>query len=67
MECKYKLRIYYKSGQQQGNLKKEEFFDSLDAMQQRYRELFKPMDYALNPTTWKKINGEWLRIFTSAA
>lgn len=67
MEHRYKLRIYFKSGAQKGNLKREEFFDSLDAMNTRYKELFKPREYALNPTTWKKVNGEWLRMFTSAA
>lgn len=68
MEHRYKLWIYYKSGQQQGNLKREEFFDSLDAMQQRYRELFKPEQYALNPTAWKRINnGEWLRMLNVSA
>lgn len=54
MEHRYKLRIYFKSGAQKGNLKREEFFDSLDAMNKRYRELFKPREYALNPTAWKK-------------
>lgn len=67
MECKYKLRIYYKSGFQKGNLKREEFFDSLDAMNKRYRELFKPREYALNPTAWKKVNEEWLRMFNMSA
>lgn len=54
MEHRYKLRIYFKSGAQKGNLKREEFFDSLDAMNKRYRELFKPKEYALNPTAWEK-------------
>lgn len=67
MEHKYKLRIYFKSGAQKGNLKREEFFDSLDAMQQRYKELFKPREYALNPTAWEKVNGEWLRMFITSA
>lgn len=67
MEHRYKLRIYYKSGQQQGNLKREEFFSTKETMQKRYRELFNPKEYALNPTTWKKINGEWLRMFDTAA
>lgn len=67
METKYKLRIYYKSGPQQGNLKREEFFNSLEAMNKRYRELFKLKDYALNPTAWKKINGKWLRMFITSA
>ena len=67
MEHNYKLRIYYKSGAQKGNLKREEFFDSLDAMNKRYRELFKPKEYALNPTAWERINGEWLRMFITSA
>lgn len=66
MERNYKLRIYYKSGAQKGNLKREEFFDSLDAMNKRYRE-FKPKEYALNPTAWERINGEWLRMFITSA
>nr|DAR15297.1 MAG TPA: hypothetical protein [Caudoviricetes sp.] len=67
MECNYKLRIYYKSGSQKGNLKREEFFSTKEAMQKRYKELFNTKEYALNPTTWKKINGEWLRMFDTAA
>ena len=67
MEHRYKLRIYYKSGAQKGNLKREEFFDSLYAMNKRYRELFKPKEYALNPTAWERINGEWLRMFITSA
>ena len=67
MEHRYKLRIYYKSGAQKGNLKREEFFDSLDPMNKRYRELFKPKEYALNPTAWERINGEWLRMFITSA
>ena len=67
MERNYKLRIYYKSGAQKGNLKREEFFDSLDAMNKRYRELLKPKEYALNPTAWERINGEWLRMFITSA
>jgi hypothetical protein len=66
MEHRYKLRIYFKSGAQKGNLKREEFFDSLDAMNKRYRELFKPKE-ALNPTAWERINGEWLRMFITSA
>ena len=67
MERNYKLRIYYKSGAQKGNLKREEFFDSLDAMNKRYRELFKPREYSLNPTAWEKVNEEWLRMFNMSA
>lgn len=67
MEHKYKLRIYYKSGSQKGNLKREEFFSTKESMQQRYRELFKPRKYSLNPTAWEKVNEEWLRMFNMSA
>ena len=68
MERNYKLRIYYKSGFQKGNLKREEFFSTKESMQQRYRELFKPREYDLNPTAWEKVNnGEWLRMFNMSA
>ena len=63
MEHKYKLRIYYKSGFQKGNLKREEFFSTKESMQQRFR----PKEYALNPTAWERINGEWLRMFITSA
>lgn len=67
MEHRYKLRIYYKSGSQKGNLKREEFFSTKEAMQKRYKELFNPKEYALNPTVWEKVNNEWLRMFDTAA
>lgn len=67
MEYRYKLRIYFKSGTQKGNLKREEFFESLKSMDKRYRELFNPKEYALNPTAWEKVNGEWLRMFNTSA
>lgn len=67
MKCRYRLRIYYKSGAQKGNLRREEFFDSYNSMNQRYRELFNPKEYDLNPTAWKRINNEWLRTFSVSA
>ena len=67
MEVRYKLRIYYKSGSQKGNLKREEFFLTKESMQQRYKELFNPKEYALNPTAWERVNNEWLRMFDTAA
>lgn len=67
MEVRYKLRIYYTSGSQKGNLKREEFFSTKESMQQRYKELFNPKEYALNPTAWERVNNEWLRMFDTAA
>lgn len=58
-----KLRIYFKTGSSKGNLRKEEFFPTKELMQERYKELFNPKDYALNPTTWELVEDEWLRIF----
>lgn len=60
---RYKLRIYFKTGYNKGNLHKEEFFPTKELMQERYEELFNSKDYALNPTTWELIGDEWLRIF----
>lgn len=59
----FKLRIYFKSGFQKGNLRKEEFFDTKAAMQQRYRELYNPKEYALNPTAYERVDNQWLRVF----
>ncbi len=59
----YKLRIYVKSGIHKGDLKRQEYFSNLNDLDRRYRELNpKFVDYALNPTAWQMINGEWLRI-----
>lgn len=60
---RYKLRIYFKTGSNKGNLRKEEFFPTKELMQERYEELFNSKDYALNPTTWELIGDEWMRIF----
>lgn len=60
----YKLRIYVKSGIHKGNLKREEFFSTQSDLDKRYKQLnSKFIDYAVNPTAWRYINGEWLRIF----
>lgn len=60
---KYKLRIYFKTGSDKGNLRKEEFFPTKELMQERYEQLFNPKEYALNPTTWELVGDAWLRIF----
>lgn len=57
----FKLRVY----SQRGNLDHEEFFDTFEEMEQRYRELFKQEFYSLNPTKWKLSNAVynlWERI-----
>lgn len=60
----YKLRIYIKSGPNAGNLKREEFFSTQTDLDRRYKQLNpKFVDYALNPTAWQMVNGEWLRMF----
>ena len=37
---KYKLRIYVTSGVDKGNLDHEEFFDTIELMDARYKQLF---------------------------
>lgn len=60
---KYKLRIYVTSGIDKGNLDHEEFFDTIELMDARYKQLFVYNLYSLNPTAWEiDANGNWTRI-----
>lgn len=60
----FKLRIYVKSEPHKGDLKCQEYFTDLNGLNRRYKELNpKFVDYALNPTAWQLINGEWIRMF----
>ena len=56
---RYKLRIYVTSGPDKGNLDHEEFFDSIEELDKRYRELFVYKLYSLNPTVWKWNGNDW--------
>ena len=58
----YKLRIYYLSGINKGNLDHEEFFSIREEMEKRYNELFVYENYSLNPTAWEMVNKDWKRI-----
>lgn len=61
----YKLRIYYTSGANEGNLDHEEYFDSFAEARERYDELFKYELYSLNPTMWEATDdtrAEWGRV-----
>lgn len=58
----YKLRIYYLNGTNKGKLDHEEFFETKEAMDKRYQELFRYELFALNPTAWKKVNDDWERL-----
>ena len=40
----------------------EELFTSKEEMDMRYKELFNPKVFALNPTAWELKNGNWERI-----
>lgn len=60
---KYKLRIYVTSGIGKGNLDHEEFFDTMEPMDARYKQLFVHNLYSLNPTAWAMdADGNWTRI-----
>lgn len=64
-KSKYKLRFYNLSGANKGNLHHEEFFETLTEMQIRYKEVFKRDLYSLNPTGWKLIDENYIRISDS--
>lgn len=59
---KYKLHVYKLTGAEKGNLDHVEYFDSKEAMDKRYSDLFEYKLYSLNPTAWKLVDGEWTRI-----
>ena len=61
----FKLRIYFTSGANQGNLKCEEYFDTFAEAKERYEELFVYKNYSLNPTMWEVSDDdrkEWNRV-----
>ena len=58
----YKMRFYKKSGADEGNLDHEEFFDTRERVEARYKEVYVEKDLLLNPTVWEDRNGEWRRI-----
>ena len=58
----YKLKFYHKTGVNKGNLNHEEFFQTLEELQSRYRDVFVYNDFALNPTAWKHTSNGWERI-----
>ena len=58
----YKMRFYKKAGADEGNLDHEEFFDTREQVEARYKEVYVEKDLLLNPTVWEDRNGEWRRI-----
>ena len=64
----YKLRFYKLTGAEKGNLEHEEFFNTLEEMQNKYNEVFKYELKAYNPTAWyfnreeNQKNNNWERI-----
>lgn len=58
----YKLRFYYLTGINKGNLKYEEFFNTKEELKKRYEEVFEYDLFSLNPTMWELKNNEWFRI-----
>lgn len=59
---KYKLRIYITNGADKGNLDHEEFFETLEGLQERYDSLFRRELYSCNPTAWERKGNEWNRL-----
>lgn len=60
---RFKLRFYKLSGPEKGNLDHEEYFDTYNAMWDRYAQVFRRNLYALNPTGWVlNASGEYNRV-----
>lgn len=63
MANNYKLRVYKASGYDKGNLDREEFFQTHEDMDKRYKELSKHLEtYSLRPTAWEYKKDDWDRI-----
>jgi hypothetical protein len=58
----FKLRIYYTGGVHKGQLNHEEYFDTLEDMDDRYNELFNYENYSCNPTAWELKGGQYYRL-----
>lgn len=61
-KMRYKLRIYHTDGPEKGNLKKEEFFDTIQELNSRYEKLFQRSVYSLRPTAWENKGDKWKRL-----
>ena len=65
-------KVSYQKDKGPGNTAYEVYFALYQQLigqggKQQYKELFKPREYALNPTAWEKVNEEWLRMFITLA
>lgn len=60
----YKIREYYKTGTNKGNLKQELFFDTIDEVNEYYNAVFDYHAYSLNPTVWRwdKESSDYIRV-----
>lgn len=65
----YKLRIYFRHGTNYGNLDHEEFFNTKEKMETRYRiiceenkKFFGHDIYAMRPTAWENSEIGWKRM-----
>lgn len=59
---KFKLRFYKVSGFDKGNTDHEEFFETREEMDKRYKEVFVYNRFSYNPTAWENVEGEWKRL-----
>ena len=65
-EKEFKVRFYkLEPDSKAGDLDHEEFFDSKEDAVSAYKKAFKKELFSLNPTVWRKQNGEWKRVMNS--
>ncbi len=58
----YKLKFYKKEGMNKGSTDHEEFFQTLEELKSRYKEVFAYNNFSLNPTAWEETENGWKRI-----
>lgn len=61
----YKIRHYYITGPNKGNVKSEQYFWNIKDLRHAYEATFEPGLYASNPTVWKWKDNDYHRL-TSA-
>ncbi len=59
---KYKLRVYFTYGIDRGKLDHEEFFDTREEMDRRYKKIFVHKKYSCRPTAYEWNGNDWDRI-----
>ena len=59
---KFKLKVYSVHGINKGMLNHEEYFGTIEELDERYKNIFKYELFGLNPTAWEFKDNKWERL-----